>query len=230
MRVPPLASETFTAAVDHTLLDATAGAAAIDVLCDQAALHGFAAVCVFPWWVERCAARLRGGPAVCTVVAFPHGLDQTGSKCEAVRRAIASGAGEVDVVIAWGPLAAGDVEGPAADASAVVQAARGEDPAAVVKLIVETTMLDAVSLRTAARVVAESGAAFAKTSTGMHGGATAGHVSELRSALPPGVRIKASGGIRTAAQAAAMLGAGADRLGTSAALAILEELSVHAVA
>src|SRR5947208_17062130 len=137
MRVPPLASETFTTAVDHTLLDATAGAAAIDALCDQAALHRFAAVCVFPWWVERCAARLRGGPAVCTVVAFPHGLDQTGSKCDAVRRAITAGAREVDVVIAWGLLAAGDAEGPASDASAVVRAARGEDPTAIVKLIVE---------------------------------------------------------------------------------------------
>jgi deoxyribose-phosphate aldolase len=229
--MPPLASETFARAVDHTLLDAAGSAAAIDVLCDEAAAHGFAAVCVYPWWVARCTARLLHSDAqVATVISFPHGLDETRAKIEAGRAAIAAGADELDVVLPWGPLRDGDEAGPLADMAAFVEASRLERGDVVIKIIVEATELDRGSLRSACRLVTASGADFAKTSTGMRGGAQVDDVREMRAGLPDSIRIKASGGIRDAAAAAAMLDAGADRLGTSSAVAILEELERHAVA
>jgi deoxyribose-phosphate aldolase len=229
--MPSLASETFVRAVDHTLLDAAAGAAAIDALCDEAAAHGFAAVCVYPWWVARCTARLlHSGAQIATVISFPHGLDETRAKNEAARTAIAAGADELDVVLPWGPLRDGDEAGALADMEAFVKASRLERSDVVVKIIVEATELDPESRRAACRVVTASGADYAKTSTGMRGGARVDDVRELRAGLPESIRIKASGGIRDAAAAAAMLDAGADRLGTSSAVAILEELERHAVA
>src|SRR4051812_35507169 len=103
--MPPLASATFSRAVDHTLLDPSAGAAAVDRLCDEAAFHEFVAVCVLLWSVGRCAARLAGcASRVATVVSFPHGMDATPAKCEAARGAAAAGADELDVVMAWGAL------------------------------------------------------------------------------------------------------------------------------
>jgi|tagenome__1003787_1003787.scaffolds.fasta_scaffold20989465_10 deoxyribose-phosphate aldolase len=229
--MPPPASETFARAVDHTLLDPAAGAAAIDALCDEAGAHGFAAVCVYPWWVARCTARLlHSDAAVATVISFPHGLDETRSKVEAGRAAIASGADELDVVLPWGPVRDGDEAGALADMEAFVKACRLERPDVVVKIILEAAELDPPSLEAACRVVAASGADFAKTSTGMRGGARVDDVVAMRGHLPAAVRIKASGGIRDAATAAAMLDAGAERLGTSSAIAILEELERHAVA
>lgn len=215
--------------IDHTLLDPAATGGDIDRLCDEAAAHGFAAACVLPWWVPRAAARLDGGGATCTVVSFPHGLDLPAAKADAARRALAAGADELDVVLAWGALGA-DEAAVARDAVAVVDAARGERADAVVKLIVETTRLDEDQLAAACRVVAASGADFAKTSTGAHGGATPAAVAALRAALPGHVAIKASGGIRAGSAAAALVRAGADRLGTSAGPAIVEELEAHAVA
>src|SRR6478672_6759149 len=99
-RMPPLAVEHVARAVDHTLLDPGAGDAPLIALCREADEHGFAAVCVYPWWVARARALLHRGAAVCTVVSFPHGLDATAAKCEAARVAIAAGADEIDVVIA----------------------------------------------------------------------------------------------------------------------------------
>jgi len=81
--MPPLAVEHVARAVDHTLLDPGAGAASLTALCQEADEHGFAAVCVYPWWVPRARALLQGDAAVCTVVSFPHGLDATAAKCEA---------------------------------------------------------------------------------------------------------------------------------------------------
>jgi deoxyribose-phosphate aldolase len=229
--MPPLASETFVRAVDHTLLDAAAPAAAIDALCDEAAANRFAAVCVYPWWVERCAERLDGSDvAVATVISFPHGLDISEAKCEAARSAIRFGARELDVVLPYGPLRDGQEEKVSADMEAFIAAAHAEHADTVVKIIVEATELDPDSLKAACRVVEASGAAFIKTSTGMRGGARPEDVRAMRAALSDAVKIKASGGIRDAAAAAAMLDAGASRLGTSSAIAILRELEHHAVA
>jgi deoxyribose-phosphate aldolase len=228
--MPPLAVEHVARAVDHTLLDPGAGDASLTALCREADEHGFAAVCVYPWWVPRARALLRGGAAVCTVVSFPHGLEATAAKCEAARAAVAAGADEIDVVIAYAALRDGDANGVCDDLSAVVAAARAERGDVVVKAIIESARLGDEQIVLACGLVAASGADFAKTSTGHAGGATVAAVSLMRASLPASVAVKASGGIRTAACALDMLDAGATRIGTSNALAIVAELETHALA
>ena len=219
--MPPPAIERVASVIDHTLLDASAGTAAIDELCDEASRYGFACVCVHGRWVARCAARAR----VAAVISFPHGLDATGTKVDAARRAVADGAAELDVVIAYALLD----EDPAAvahDLEAVVTAV----PDTTVKAIVEAPVLSPSQLTRACRAVADAGAAYAKTGTGTRGPATVEQVAAMRDLLPAHVRIKASGGIRTADAAAALIDAGADRLGTSSGVEIMQQLDVHAVA
>jgi deoxyribose-phosphate aldolase len=228
--MPPLSAEQIASAIDHTLLDSAAGAGAVEALCDQAAVNGFVAVCVYPWWLAAARARLSGGAAVCTVVSFPHGLDGTAAKCDAARAAIADGADEIDVVMAWATIRGGTDGDAAADLAAVVEAARRERPDVVVKAIVESAQLDADELGRACAAVAASGVDFAKTCTGVAGPCTVDAVAAMRRALPSRVAIKASGGIRTAAAARAMLAAGATRIGTSSGLSIVGELEAHAVA
>src|SRR4051794_16523672 len=228
--MPPLAVEHVARAVDHTLLDPAAGDASLTTLCREADEHGFGAVCVYSWWVPRARALLQGGAAVCTVVSFPHGLDATAAKRDAVRAAIAAGADEIDVVIAYTALRDGDPKAVRADLSAVVDAARAERDDVVVKAIIESARLSDDEIVLACGLVAAAGADFAKTSTGHAGGATVAAVSLMRASLPPSIAVKASGGIRTAACAMDMLDAGATRIGTSNALSIVAELETHAVA
>jgi deoxyribose-phosphate aldolase len=223
----PTGIGTVAGLIDHTLLDPGAASGDIDRLCVEAAENGFAAACVMPWHVARAAVRLPGTVAACTVVSFPHGLDETAVKAAAVRRAVALGAREVDVVIAWGALAE-DARRVADDAAAAVAAARSERGDVVVKLIVEASELDGPGLEEACRIVAASGADFAKTSTGTRGGATPDMVARMRALLPADVAIKASGGIRSADAADALLRAGATRLGTSAGVPIARELEARA--
>lgn len=199
-------------------------------LCAEAVEYGFAAVCIYPWWLTRARAELTGEVALCTVVAFPHGLETTVAKCDAVRAAIAAGADEIDVVMAYAALREGDEAGAGDDLAAVVATARAERSDVIVKAIIESAQLSDAQIRVACRLVAASGADFAKTSTGTAGGATVEAVSLIRSLLPAGVAVKASGGIRTAAAARAMLDAGAERLGTSSGVSIMTELGAHAVA
>jgi deoxyribose-phosphate aldolase len=222
--MPAPAIERVAPSIDHTLLDASAGAGAIDTLCDEASRLGFAAVCVHGRWVARCAARPEP-PRIAAVVSFPHGLDATAVKQEAARRAVADGAGELDVVIAYA-LLEDDPAAVARDLEGVVDAAAD----ATVKAIVEAPVLTPAQLERACDAVAASGAAFAKTGTGTRGPATVEQVAAMRRALPGRVAIKASGGIRTAADAVALLDAGATRLGTSAGAEIVQQLDVHAVA
>jgi len=228
--MPPLAVEHVARTVDHTLLDPGAGDASLTALCREADEYGFAAVCVFPWWVPRARALLQGGAGVCTVVSFPHGLDATAAKCEAARAAIAAGADEIDVVIAYAALRDGDPKATGDDLSAVVDAARAERGDVVVKAIIESAQLGDDEIVVACGLVAAAGADFAKTSTGRCGEATVGAVSLMRASLPPSVAVKASGGIRTAGGALDMLDAGATRIGTSNALSIIAELETHALA
>lgn len=222
--MPQPAIERVAPVIDHTLLDASAGAGAIDELCADASRFGFAAVCVHGRWVARCAGR-PAAPRVAAVVSFPHGLDATAVKEEAVRRAVADGASELDVVIAYALLA----DDPAAvgrDLERVVAAAGG----ATVKAIVEAPVLTPAQLERACEAVVASGAAFAKTGTGTRGPATVEQVAAMRRMLPDRVAVKASGWIRTATTAVALLDAGAARLGTSAGAEIVQQLDVHAVA
>lgn len=211
------------AKIDHTLLVANATGDDVDRLCQEAANARFASVCVNAMWVSRCAAQLAGTSVrVCTVVGFPLGASQSATKAYETTLARAEGATEFDMVIAVGALKGGDVTYVQADIAAVVAAAQG----LTVKVILETSQLTDDEKRLACELATHAGAHFVKTSTGFGGGgATADDVRLMRRAAGPHVQIKASGGIRSLADAQAMLAAGADRLGTSQSLAIIAGLT-----
>ena len=206
--------------IDHTLLRPEATREEIDRLCQEAQDLGFAAVCVNPVWVERCAERLRGSAVkVCGVVAFPLGAHLSEVKAHEARRAVEQGADEVDMVIHLGALKGGDDRAVESDLRGVVEAVA---PRAIVKAILETSLLTREEIVRGARLAEVAGARFVKTGTGFAaGGATVETVELLRSVLGLGVGIKAAGGIRTHDQALALVRAGATRLGTSAGVRIV---------
>ncbi len=200
--------------VDHTLLKAEATRADIDKLCAEAAEHRFAAVCVNPTWVGTCAERLAGsGVAVATVVGFPLGATTSRAKAAEAREAVASGADEVDMVVALGRLKSGDWAYVEDDIRAVVEASRPS----IVKVILESAALTPEEIVQAAALSKEAGAHFVKTSTGFHaaGGASTEAVRLMRLAVGDDLGVKASGGVRDCASALAMVAAGANRIGTS---------------
>ena len=176
--------------------------------------------CVQPCWVRLAVAALAGTAArTVSVVGFPHGCERPEAKARAARLAIDDGAGEIDMVMNFGALKSGLDARVAEDVEAVVRAAASVP----VKVILETTALTDDEKRRACRIAVDAGASFVKTSTGFHpsGGATVADVRLLRVAVGPTIGVKASGGIRTLDDAKAMLDAGANRLGTSASVAIL---------
>jgi deoxyribose-phosphate aldolase len=207
------------ARIDHTLLRPDAVAAEIDRLCEEARRFAFHAVCVQPCWVARASRALDGsGVAVAAVVAFPHGASVGAIKAAEAARAVADGATEIDLVANLGWIRAGDDAGGRDEVAAVVAAA----PAALVKVILETALFSDERKAAAARAACAGGAAFVKTSTGFNGsGATPHDVARLREAVGAGAGVKASGGVRTRAQALALLAAGATRLGASASVALV---------
>jgi len=178
--------------------------------------------CVQPCWV-RLAAQAIGteGARVVSVIGFPHGCDRAEAKARAAAIAVADGAGEIDMVMNFGALKSGHAALVAAEIEAVVRAAE----AAAVKVILEATALSDAEKQLACRLACDAGAAFVKTSTGFHpsGGATVADVRLMRAAVGDRVGVKASGGIRNHVDARAMLDAGANRIGTSASAAILEQ-------
>ena len=179
--------------------------------------------CVQPCWVKLANAVLAGSAArTVSVVGFPHGCDRSGVKAQAAALAVADGAGEIDMVMNFGALRSGDDALVAADIEAVVRAAAG----LAVQVILEASALNDAEKERACRIAVAAGATFVKTSTGFHpsGGATAADVRLLRAAVGPTIGVKAAGGIRTLADAMAMLDAGANRLGTSASPTILAAL------
>jgi deoxyribose-phosphate aldolase len=207
--------------IDHTLLRADATAEEIDRLCVEADRLGFAAVCVNPTWVPRAALTLRGSRvAVCTVVGFPLGAMTAEAKALESRHAVARGATEVDMVIAIGHLLSG-LDDAVAREVAGVRAAVGR--AIVLKVILETALLDEPLIVRAATLAVDEGADYVKTSTGFGpGGATEAAVRLLRQTVGDRARVKASGGIRDLAAARRMVEAGADRIGTSSGVAMAE--------
>jgi len=179
--------------------------------------------CVQPGRVRLAAQALAGsGATLISVVGFPHGCDLPAAKAQAAILAVADGAGEIDMVIDFGLLRSGEAQAAAAGIEAVVRAV----PAIPVKVILETRALSDDEKRLACRLARDSGAAFVKTSTGFHpaGGATVEDVRLMRAVVGPAFGVKASGGVRSLADALAMLEAGANRLGTSASAAILAAL------
>jgi deoxyribose-phosphate aldolase len=231
-RVPETGSRTPpdpAPAIDHTLLRPEAVPADVDRLCEEAVRFGFATVCVNPALVERAAARLGGSTVrVGTVAGFPLGADLTGIKGEGARRAIELGAGEIDMVMNVGAMKAREFQQVEDDIHAVaaVCAAGG----AVLKVILETALLADSEKVLGALLAREAGAGFVKTSTGFAAaGATVRDIAILKAAVGDTMGIKASGGIRTLAQASALMHAGATRLGTSTGVRIVEEFRKEAV-
>lgn len=214
-------SPSITAMIDHTLLKADAGRAAILKLAEEAKQYGFASVCVNPTWVKTAAEILKDSPVkVCTVIGFPLGASAPEVKAFEAAHAIAEGAGEVDMVINIGALKDGDDDFVRRDIVGVVQAAAGK---ALVKVIIETCLLTDEEIVRASKLSVEAGADFVKTSTGFStGGATVEAVELMRKTVGPDVGVKASGGVRSLADAEAMIKAGATRLGTSAGVAIAQ--------
>jgi deoxyribose-phosphate aldolase len=208
------AIETF---LDSTLLRPDATAAQIDFLCREAADFGFAAVCVNPVWVARCASALaQTSVRTCAVASFPFGATTSDVKVCEIERVTADGAVEVDVVLGIGLLKSGDLAGVKDDIAAVTAACRRRR--AVCKIIIEAALLTDEEKVAACRIARDMGADYVKTSTGFGpGGAVAADVALMRHAVGATVGVKAAGGIRDLATARAMIGAGATRIGTSAA-------------
>jgi deoxyribose-phosphate aldolase len=205
--------------IDHTLLRSDAGPRDIDVLCQEAGEHRFAAVCVNPMWVSRCRRLLDGtGVSVATVIGFPLGANQIESKADEAARAAEQGAHELDMVAAIGQIRCDDWRYVARDIEAVVRAA----PDRLVKVIIETALLGPLEIVRACTVARDAGAHYVKSSTGMHaaGGATVEAVALMRLAVGDTLGVKASGGIRDGATAFRMLAAGATRIGTSNGVAM----------
>ena len=208
--------------IDHTLLKAVGTAAQVRELCAEARTFGFASVCVNPVWVSLCAQELAGSEVlVCTVIGFPLGANSSDTKAAETRLAVSQGADEVDMVVHLGAAKAGDWKAVEADILAVVQAAG----TARVKVIIETCYLTDAEKVKACEAAARAGAHFVKTSTGFGtGGATVEDIRLMRKTVGAKLQVKASGGVRTCQEALAMLEAGADRIGASSGIAIVNDL------
>jgi len=207
--------------IDHTLLRADATPAEVERLCREAREYGFASVCVNSGHVRLCAGLLAGSPVkVCSTVGFPLGAMSTWAKVQETTRAIDDGAREIDMVMNIGMLKSGRREIVQDDIRAVVEAAHPRQ--AIVKVILETGLLQDEEKVAACAIAQQAGADFVKTSTGFgHGGATVADVALMRKTVGPAMGVKASGGIRTREDALALIKAGASRLGASAGVHIV---------
>jgi deoxyribose-phosphate aldolase len=209
--------------IDHTLLKPEAGERAVIALCDEARTHGFASVCVNPSWVRLCSTVLHESPVVvCTVIGFPLGANKTEVKLRETELAAHDGAREFDMVMHIGRFRDRDFAYVEHDIVQVVRAAMTAVPDSIVKVILETAMLDEGEIRDACRIATQSGAHFVKTSTGFGpGGATPEAVRLMRDTVGNDCGVKASGGIRDRATTLTMIEAGANRIGTSSGITIL---------
>ncbi len=207
--------------IDHTLLRPDAAAADVKRLCREAVEHGFFSAVVNTHWVPLASRELAGTDVVvCSIAGFPLGAVDREVKAFEAGRAVRAGAREIDMVMNVGAFKSGDVDAVRADIAGVV-AACGE---ALVKVIIEAALLDDGEKARACLLAREAGARFVKTSTGFGPpGANVRDVEIMRRAVGPGFGVKASAGIRTAAFALELVRAGADRIGTSASVAIMEE-------
>ncbi len=208
--------------IDHTILRPDATKDDIVKLCREAVKYSFASVCVNPYWVPLVARELKGSPVkVCTVVGFPLGATTTEVKRAETEAAIRVGAEEIDMVINVGALKSGDYDTVKLDIQAVVE--ESHRAGAIVKVIIETALLDDNQKTIACSLAKLAGADFVKTSTGFaSSGATAHDVALMRAVVGPEIGVKASGGIRTLEDLKTMAAAGATRIGASASVKIIE--------
>lgn len=207
--------------IDHTLLKADATFDKIKVLCEEAREYSFASVCVNGYWVATCAELLKGSDVkVCTVIGFPLGAMSSQAKAFETKDAIASGAGEIDMVLNIGEVKDGHYDAVLADVKAVVEAAQGH----CVKVILENCLLTKAEIVKACEICMEAKATFVKTSTGFStGGATAEDVKLMKDTVNDVCKVKAAGGVRCYEDMEVMVKAGADRIGTSAGVQLMQK-------
>jgi deoxyribose-phosphate aldolase len=211
--------------IDHTLLKPEATSEDINQLCEKAMQYGFCAVSINPRWVALAADLLHGSNvAVGGVVSLPCGADFTTIKAAQAKEAIMAGADEIDMVADLAAIIEGDERFLARQLETVRRVCHSMRPAVVLKVIIEATVLTREQKIFACQIADKIGVDFVKTSTGMHpaGGATIEDVRLIRE-YAPNCKVKAAGGIRTAKQALDMLEAGADRIGTSSGVEIIEQ-------
>ncbi len=211
--------------IDHTVLKADTTATTVQALCAEARANGFASVCVNATWVPLCVEELAGSDVmVCTVAGFPLGATLPAVKAFEAREAIALGAVEVDMVLNVGALKSGDTRLVWEDVAGVADECH--DGGAILKVIIETGLLTRDEKIAACVICKDAGADFVKTATGFNGGgATAEDIALMRFVVGPEMGVKAAGGVRSAADALAMIAAGATRIGTSGGAGIMADLA-----
>jgi len=209
--------------IDSTLVKAVATKSEIEKLCHEAIQYGFRCAVVNPVYVKFAAKLLEGSNVkVCSTVGFPFGVSLPEIKALEAVKAVEDGAEELDMVINLSALKSGDYEFVKRDIAAVVDVKRLSKEI-IVKVIIETAYLTRDEKIIACKLVKEAGADFVKTSTGLFGkGATVEDVRLMRQTIGRNMGVKAAGGIRTYADAVAMIEAGANRIGTSTAVAIIK--------
>lgn len=210
--------------IDHTLLKQDADADGIRQLCKEAKENNFCSVCVNPSYVSLCHEELRGSQVkVCTVIGFPLGATTTKTKIFEANEAVENGAQEVDMVVNVGMIKSGNWDFVKKDIANVVIGVNGR---ALVKVIIETCLLTEDEKVRVCQICKEVGADFVKTSTGFStGGATVEDIKLMRKTVGPDMGVKASGGVKSAETAKAMVAAGATRLGTSSGISIINGTS-----
>ncbi len=210
---------------DHTILKPAATTAEVKNICEEALSYGFYSVCVNPVHIRVVSQYLAGsGVKVCSVVGFPLGAHTSAIKAAETEQAIADGADEIDMVINIGALKDKNFHLVESDIRAVVTAAHGN----TVKVIIETCLLDKDEIVEACKLSQKGGAHFVKTSTGFAGGgATVEDVALMKRTVGDRLQVKASGGIKTLEDTRKMIDAGADRIGASAGIAIMQELKTQ---
>lgn len=218
-----LSREKLAKMIDSTNVKATASRSDIEKLCKDAVHHGFGCVCVNPIYVKLASQLLKGSDVkVCSTVGFPFGATLPEIKALEAIKAVENGAQELDMVINLSALKSGNYEAVKEDIAAVVDAKR-LDERVIVKVIIETACLMDEEKVVACKLAKDAGADFVKTCTGFFGkGATVEDVRLMRQTVGEAMGVKAAGGIRTYADAVAMIRAGANRIGTSTAVQIIE--------
>lgn len=205
--------------LDHTLLKQTATWEQIRELCDEGIKYGTASVCIPPCYVKPAKDYVQDKLAICTVIGFPNGNMTTAVKVFETEDAVRNGADEIDMVINIGMVKAQDYDGVQKEIEAVKEGCHGK----LLKVIIETCLLTEEEKIRMCQVVTEAGADYIKTSTGFSdGGATFADVKLMREHVGSQVKIKAAGGINSVEDAQRFIELGADRLGTSRLIKMLE--------
>ena len=207
--------------IDHTYLRADCSTADIKVLCSEAIRHGFKSVCIPPYYIFQAKKILEESQVkICSVIGFPMGYSTTGAKVEEIKRACNDGIDELDVVVNIAAIKNNDWNTVRndIDSTTMISHLRGKK----MKLIIEMGLLEEEEIVKVCDLATKAEVDFVKTSTGFNNTITTpADIKHLRSLLPVTIKIKASGGIRTKAEALAMVKAGADRIGTSSGVKIV---------